>query len=98
MRDQDYPWETRVNVSSHPQGAAEKERETERENWQQKSDRGPLSSPSMVFGYAGQQKPMLQSSSRGSLLPLREKAPAGSSLMPGSIDVTEPDDLEELAL
>lgn len=85
----DYPWETRVNVSSNSPLGAGKERQTEKA--------GPLSSPSMVFGYVGQPKPILQSRSRGSLLPLREKV-ATSSVIPGTVDVTEPDDLEELAL
>ena len=93
----DYPWETRVNVSSNPPQGAGSERHTERGI--NKGDAGPLSSPSMVFGYVGQPKPLhaLQSRSRGSLLPLREKA-ASSVMMPGTVDVTEPDDLEELAL
>ena len=93
----DYPWENRINVSSKQEGVAGREREMEQENWK-KSDGGPLSSPSMVFGYVGQQKPLLQNNSRASLLPLREKAATGSSLIPGYVDVTEPDDLEELAL
>ena len=99
----DYSWETRVNVSSNPQESMERERprggEKERRE-SSKTDSGPLSSPSMVFGYVGQEKPFihaLQSRSKGSLLPLREKAGPGS-VMPASVDVTEPDDLEELAL
>ena len=98
----DYPWETRVNVSSSPQGSMERERprggEKERRE-SSKTDGGPLSSPSMVFGYVGQEKPLhaLQSRSKGSLLPLREKAGPGS-VIPATVDVTEPDDLEELAL
>ena len=97
----DYPWETRVNVSTNPQGSMERERlrggEKERRE-SGKTDAGPLSSSNMVFGYVGQEKPLhaLQSRSKGSLLPLREKAGLG---MPGSaVDVMEPDDLEELAL
>lgn len=93
--DRDYPWETRVNVTSNsPLGSAGKERQTEKVV---RNDAGPLSSPSMVFGYVGQPKPQLQSRSRGSLLPLREKA-ATANVIPGTVDVTEPDDLEELAL
>ena len=94
----DYPWETRVNVSSNPQAPTERERlrgggEKER----RESEGGPLSSPSMVFGYVGQEKPLLglHSRSKGSLLPLREKAGPGSAM---PLDVAEPDDLEELAL
>ena len=92
----DYPWETRINVSSRHQGAMERERSRgEKERESGKTDAGPLSSPSMVFGYVGQEKPLLlQSRSKGSLLPLREKAGLNSI----SVDVTEPDDLEELAL
>ena len=98
----DYPWETRVNVSSNPQPSTERERlrggggEKERRE-SSKSEGGPLSSPSMVFGYVGQEKPLLglQSRSKGSLLPLREKAGPGSAM---PLDVAEPDDLEELAL
>lgn len=93
--NRDYPWETRVNVSSNPQGIGREEEKTERER--RKNNGGPLSSPSMVFGYVGQQKPLLQSRSRGSLLPLREKVNA-PTVMPATVDVTEPDDLEEFAL
>lgn len=88
----DYPWETKVNVSTNPQRVG-RERETETI----KSDAGPLSSPSMVFGYVGQHKPLLESGSKGALLPLREKKVA-SPMPTSSYDVTEPDDLEELAL
>ena len=99
----DYLWETRVNVSSNTQGTTERERprggEKERRESVKSNDGGFLSSPGMVFGYVGQEKPLhaLQSRSRGSLLPLREKAGLGS-VMPGTQDITEPDDLEELAL
>jgi hypothetical protein len=93
----DYPWETRVNVSSNPQGATERERLEKERRDSSKSDGGPLASPSMVFGHVGQEKPLLalQSRSKGSLLPLREKAGPGSAM---PLDVAEPDDLEELAL
>lgn len=100
----DYPWETRVNVTTNSQGSRERERPSggERERRESgKTDAGPLSSPSMVFGFVGQEKPLhaLQSRSKGSLLPLREKAGLGSVATPRSaVDVTEPDDLEELAL
>lgn len=87
----DYPWETRVNVSSNPPASG-----GERPMEGSKMDGGPLSSPSMVFGYVGQEKTQLQSRSKGSLLPLREKA--GANVTPGSVDIAEPDDLEELAL
>lgn len=102
--DRDYPWENRVNVSSIPQGTTggrERPRGEEKERRESvKSDGGPLSSPSMVFGYVGQEKPLhaLQSRSRGSLLPLREKAVLGSVMPAGTLDIAEPDDLEELAL
>ena len=87
-----YPWETRVNVSTNPQRAG-RERELETN----KSNAGPLSSPSMTFGYVGQPKPLLESGSKGALLPLREKKIA-SPMQTNSYDVNEPDDLEELAL
>lgn len=95
----DYPWEDKVNVSSNSQGSAGEsvigKRETR--SGSNETDAGPLSSPSMVFGYVGQEKPLLQSRSKGSLLPLRGKAVHGS-LIAATVDITEPDDLEELAL
>ena len=100
-RSRDYPWETRVDVSSKPSEPILSSLEPNKKTGGVASvAKGPLSSTARIFG-GGLGSGHGSASGSRPLLPLRQKAEpiAVSSFdaMPGSA-IGEPDDIEEIVL